>query len=860
MVASLRVFSGKLNTLALASTNVWWCVCVAGKNQIHTRLWILNSLHLFGLLFLYLALLTFLTTTFLIHREINILQDMKGMGSVATLHSSSSLHRLGREDTNNSTVPGVNGTSTRSSTPENAKRIKLQPRGSTSATALNVSSSSHSLGLCCAVDHSKSRQEKSHPDPGNNNGKVTPTTHLTSSHEQVVSPDRKSNSTSTIQSNGSAKDDENNNVEKDKRHTVVTSAPPKATHFLDLRKQYYGELQYMLIEFQKLEKQLLVARSASVETDASRERREKLHSFIEHLQETMNEIDAHTVAKDEDHSEDNPEAVQKLEEHILANLLPVKNRLKKQLAAQKGARHNPAGMPRRVGYNAADGSVDISGSHSNQGEQGTFALAAQQRKQKQQTVASAAAPDTHRNAPETQFGKPLKGGGSSLTQKLHGTTLGSSERKYGHGVGYSSKDAPGDSTTQQPKKLVAGLAIGSDQGKSSMAAASSVHQVVIKEPALLELARNKSFNFFNDAVFDESEEISLLPQIKIESLPELNPSILSEEETRRLRRKRRKLHKQKKARSTSNKKKQRTTGTSTVANRQAGPRPVEYLCSLCNEAYQSTCDYNPWWALSRHECPKCQKVQIPRLDISSSANAIEYHPALLAHMDDNGVATAPPPTPPGSAEVKNEEPENVGNDLESASPDSASGESSFEDLDNISTDDEGASELSDDDSVSLDPLTPAEQAEHERFGEEYSGPKLGSKEAAKLLVLMEHASACKCTHTSPAHREVCLSTKFLMLHVRDCPGTTLSYDVCPFPWCRKVKHLLYHLVSCRDPTSCEICAPTFLSANLQKLKELNKFGLAQVRELCQSACARTLVCPETTLAAASSPVKKEETS
>jgi hypothetical protein len=37
---------------------------------------------------------------------------------------------------------------------------------------------------------------------------------------------------------------------------------------------------------------------------------------------------------------------------------------------------------------------------------------------------------------------------------------------------------------------------------------------------------------------------------------------------------------------------------------------VEYICALCSEAYSSTCDYNPWWALASHECPKCRKSQV----------------------------------------------------------------------------------------------------------------------------------------------------------------------------------------------------------------------------------------------------------
>jgi hypothetical protein len=41
-----------------------------------------------------------------------------------------------------------------------------------------------------------------------------------------------------------------------------------------------------------------------------------------------------------------------------------------------------------------------------------------------------------------------------------------------------------------------------------------------------------------------------------------------------------------------------------------GPRHVEYLCALCNETYSSTCEYNPWWALAQHDCPKCRKRQV----------------------------------------------------------------------------------------------------------------------------------------------------------------------------------------------------------------------------------------------------------
>jgi TAZ zinc finger len=63
----------------------------------------------------------------------------------------------------------------------------------------------------------------------------------------------------------------------------------------------------------------------------------------------------------------------------------------------------------------------------------------------------------------------------------------------------------------------------------------------------------------------------------------------------------------------------------------------------------------------------------------------------------------------------------------------------------------------------------------------------------------------------------------MMLHVRDCPGTTASFDVCPFPWCRKVKHLLYHLVSCSDSLVCPICSNVHLNRNMRQLKGLNYY-------------------------------------
>ena len=98
-----------------------------------------------------------------------------------------------------------------------------------------------------------------------------------------------------------------------------------------------------------------------------------------------------------------------------------------------------------------------------------------------------------------------------------------------------------------------------------------------------------------------------------------------------------------------------------------------------------------------------------------------------------------------------------------------------------------------------------------------------------------------CRHHSAKHRNVCHSTKYLMLHVRDCSGLLSNGDVCPFPWCRKVKHLLYHLVSCEDGKKCSICCSaddTKLSSNLQTLVGLNTHRRNKFRERVKAVLAK----------------------
>ena len=97
-----------------------------------------------------------------------------------------------------------------------------------------------------------------------------------------------------------------------------------------------------------------------------------------------------------------------------------------------------------------------------------------------------------------------------------------------------------------------------------------------------------------------------------------------------------------------------------------------------------------------------------------------------------------------------------------------------------------------------------------------------------------------CRHQSAEHRNVCHSTKYLMLHVRDCSGLLSNGDVCPFPWCRKVKHLLYHLVSCEEVGQCTICCPLEekLSPNLNALVGLNSHRRDKFRERVKTVLAK----------------------
>lgn len=458
--------------------------------------------------------------------------------------------------------------------------------------------------------------------------------------------------------------------------------PSKSKLMSHLKAKYLTELEYMLREFRKLERQLLGAKghgAGTEESAGSRERREKLHSFILHLEDTIRQIEVgcgleaegkSTVAmpKEEtkggsgvekqsvettsssNRSKEEEDNIQKLEEHIKANLLPVKVRLIKQLAAQQGATKNPIGMPV-----ARRGLQPSATAHTGQG---TFAAAAEERRKQAEAAREEAEESLSKTtATPSQFGNKLAGNGSSLTQKLHGSTLGSEQRKHGDGVGSieppSTKALPANDaevTDDVPKRkiLYGGMAPGSKQILSGVSAASGAHKMIIQSPELKAKAKGPPANL--DATSASSKIIStgvadqaascragkrtqefistVAPKSRLK--PHEDPS-LSIEERRKLRKERRK---RKKARDLRRREKERQrqlflqqqasqtvqpkihgkkvgkAGIAKGGGKKKGPRSVEYICALCSEVYTSTCEYNPWWALASHECPKCRKNQV----------------------------------------------------------------------------------------------------------------------------------------------------------------------------------------------------------------------------------------------------------
>lgn len=81
---------------------------------------------------------------------------------------------------------------------------------------------------------------------------------------------------------------------------------------------------------------------------------------------------------------------------------------------------------------------------------------------------------------------------------------------------------------------------------------------------------------------------------------------------------------------------QRKRQRSSLAPILSAPRNVKYECSLCKEGYQCSISSNPWWSLLKQECPKCHRVQIPRVDAASAAVCVDSIHAVCAEEGEGG--------------------------------------------------------------------------------------------------------------------------------------------------------------------------------------------------------------------------------
>jgi len=210
-------------------------------------------------------------------------------------------------------------------------------------------------------------------------------------------------------------------------------------------------------------------------------------------------------------------------------------------------------------------------------------------------------------------------------------------------------------------------------------------------------------------------------------------------------------------------------------NHIAVDRCIELTCASCNEIYTVSINnsggksnnisaitsnkyYNPWWSLRREACPKCNQIQIPRIDISAPANYLEYHPALLAHTNieqGDKRPISPPCLPPyttsstvtGNNDFSN--PNFYGPSIQNNNSQPTSRPPSRK-LDNIHRMEESSTgscdeEYSDNESDELDTSSICETVhlyENEDYGINYSGPKLKDIDAARLLILFNHARNC----------------------------------------------------------------------------------------------------------------------
>jgi len=233
---------------------------------------------------------------------------------------------------------------------------------------------------------------------------------------------------------------------KDVESPSLSSAPTplKALTYIHLSAKYKDELQYMLVEFRKLEQQLKSGTKNGIEGQGSRARREKLHSFILHVEDTAKQVEAgcqtykETLSQTEgadmkQRNVEEEENVQRLEEHILANLLPVKVRLVKQLTDQGkrvGSLNSNSSRKPNSAPLQSPAQTHIPRGYPQPQYRGPVAFSGSGPASAAPTKPStySIGPPHAATAIETQYGRPLGGNkGSSLTKKLHGQTLGNAE-------------------------------------------------------------------------------------------------------------------------------------------------------------------------------------------------------------------------------------------------------------------------------------------------------------------------------------------------------------------------------------------------------------------------------------------------
>mmetsp|Transcript_23482 Transcript_23482/g.48876 ORF Transcript_23482/g.48876 Transcript_23482/m.48876 type:complete len:788 (+) Transcript_23482:160-2523(+) len=597
----------------------------------------------------------------------------------------------------------------------------------------------------------------------------------------------------------------------------------------DLLYQEYGsELANMVAAFDKLERELRVIPGSEKTKDQikdAEQRHTKLLTFIKHLRRAQDQLlSGAAPGQNEEHE------AALLEKALSEKLMPVYERLKKQKGDSKGAKTNPKGAP--VNHPVFNNAFKV----ANNGPP--------------ISVVKAGPP-----APSI-FGAPLKGG-SFLTQKLHGSTLGSDARRYGDGVGTNTPVldntttktqqhakrqrhvlhggmTPGSETVMMPPPFIAGL---SDRRatasptrstlKTAGEAAAAASRVVVSERKINtanvnNLGHSGQGSSGSDARDgkNESAPVASFSDLAPRGRHSMNRltkesygnsgstshesfSTTIEQELLRghlpqqvlnLGEKEFPLHPPKAVKKP--RKKRRKESPPVIIHNQVND--VEYLCAECDELYTTTTTANPWWVVVREECPKCHKLQIPRIDINLPTNAINYHPALVAHENDED-------NEGGHHHLVFKGPIDDSNKGMSLGVGVADGEDESE---------------SDSDSDT-----------GEDFGEGYKGPTFTTDEASRLAKLFQHARTCPGRHKNPRHMEVCQSVKFMMLHIRDCAGTVLTNpdEPCPFPWCRKAKHLVYHVASCDHPESCEICdkSPSPYLSGYRNLAKLNTIRLTE---------------------------------